>query len=91
MWKKSGAWFFKGIPRYELPRRDISISKSFRREEKPIVGRTMKLGVRLNDSSSEEDEEEDKVDTTEVLQRRQSNLLMGNGSTARERPHLGEF
>ncbi|XP_055696209.1 synaptotagmin-10 [Lutzomyia longipalpis] len=85
MWKKSGAWFFKGIPKYELPRRDTNISKSFRREEKPIVPRTMKLGVRLNDSSSSE-EDTDKVDST-LLQRRQSSLHMGNGSTTRERTH----
>lgn len=57
MWKKTGAWFYKGIPKYEIPQRCNSTRASARepriRPEKPI-----KLGIKCVDTSSEEDEEE---------------------------------
>lgn len=57
MWKKTGAWFYKGIPKYEIPQRCNSARASSRepriRPEKPI-----KLGIKCVDTSSEEDEEE---------------------------------
>lgn len=59
MWKKSGAWFFKGLPRYELPQRSNS-TRSVQRDVKPRIIKTTKLGMQIDDSSSEEEDDESK-------------------------------
>lgn len=56
MWKKTGAWFFKGLPCYELPKEAILIPK--KSEVLPHSIKTTKLGMQLDESSSEEDEED---------------------------------
>lgn len=58
MWKKTGAWFYKGIPKYEVPQRCNSVriaSREIRlRAEKPV-----KMGIKCVDTSSEEDEDDE--------------------------------
>ncbi|XP_063925264.1 rabphilin-3A isoform X2 [Zophobas morio] len=49
IWKKSGAWFFKSIPKYILPS-----EKSYRQAGSKII-RNAKAGYRDDDSSSDED------------------------------------
>lgn len=62
MWKKSGAWFYKGLPNYELPQRDKQATAVLQQQQAPPrVIRTTKLGMEIEDSSSE-DEYEDTVD-----------------------------
>lgn len=57
MWKKTGAWFFKGIPRYELPQRAPSMRSSMR-DFRSRPERVRKPCIRVKDSSSEDDEDE---------------------------------
>lgn len=73
MWKKSGAWFFKGLPRYELPQRN-QITRVSQREVKPKPVKQTKLGMQIDDSSDEdEDTEHDNKNAFRI----------GNGSTSR--------
>ena len=59
MWKKTGAWFYKGIPKYEIPQR-CSNEKPLCRDTKAHVEKPVKLGIKCEDSSSEEDEDDEK-------------------------------
>jgi hypothetical protein len=62
MWKKSGAWFYKGLPNYELPQRDIKATAVLQQQQAPPrIIRTTKLGMEIEESSSE-DEYQDTVD-----------------------------
>ncbi|KAJ6636318.1 Double C2-like domain-containing protein beta [Pseudolycoriella hygida] len=77
MWKKTGAWFFKGIPKYEIPQQRTSSSRqSFRdsklRQEKPV-----KLGIKCTDTSSEEEDES----TTEVDAQKHSTAVLNGRSS----------
>lgn len=51
LWKKSGAWFYKGIPKYDLPPQQVS--HLYRR---PVAN------IRLRDNETSSSEEEDDVD-----------------------------
>lgn len=79
MWKKTGAWFFGDVPRYEAPQKNTE-NRSSMQELRPKPERTRKLGIRVNDSSSDEDELDDDRDTTdgrdinEVTHRKQNSL-----------------
>lgn len=55
MWKKTGAWFYKGIPKYEVPQRTVNVRPPPR---EPIVSteKPVKLRIKCVDTSSEEDE-----------------------------------
>lgn len=55
MWKKTGAWFYKGIPKYEVPQRSVSVRAPLR-EPKSTVEKPLKLRIKCVDTSSEEDE-----------------------------------
>lgn len=56
MWKKTGAWFYKGIPKYEVPvQRTVSVRVP-QREPKVTVEKPVKLRIKCVDTSSEEDE-----------------------------------
>lgn len=56
MWKKTGAWFFKGIPKYELPQR-APTNRSSMRELRTRPERPPKLCMKVDDSSSDDDED----------------------------------
>lgn len=56
MWKKTGAWFFKGIPKYELPQR-APTSRSSMRELRSRPERTPKMCMKVDDSSSDDDDD----------------------------------
>lgn len=56
MWKKTGAWFFKGIPKYELPQR-APTNRSSMRELRTRPERTPKMCMKVDDSSSDDDED----------------------------------
>lgn len=58
MWKKTGAWFFKGIPRYELPARNTN-TRSSMRELRSRPERINKFCMKVDDSSSEDDKPSD--------------------------------
>lgn len=64
MWKKTGAWFFKGIPRYEIPQRSPAAVRASVREirVRPTEEKPVKLEIKSADSSSEDDDEDD-IDT----------------------------
>lgn len=64
MWKKTGAWFFGGVPRHEAALRNTE-NRSSMQEQRPKPERTRKLGIRVNDSSSEDDELDNDQDTTD--------------------------
>lgn len=67
MWKKTGAWFFKGLPRYELPPR-APTSRSSMRELRSQPERKPKLRMSVNDSSSDDDEDDvDCIDGTRMM------------------------
>lgn len=55
MWKKTGAWFYKSLPTYELSEK---VTRSSMHELRKQPERTRKLGIRVNDSSSDDDEED---------------------------------
>lgn len=56
MWKKTGAWFYKGIPKYEVPQRTVSVPRTPQRE--PVVEKPPPKSSTIScvDTSSEEDE-----------------------------------
>lgn len=51
IWKKSGAWFYKGIPKYDLP---PPVQPQYRR---PVAN--IRLQGNLNSSSEDDDDEDD--------------------------------
>lgn len=53
IWKKSGAWFYKGIPKYDLP---PPVQPQYRR-----TLTTIRLQGNLNTSSSDDDDDDDDV------------------------------
>lgn len=55
MWKKTGAWFYKGIPKYEVPQRS-SNPRAPQRQTETIVEKPIKCRIQCVDTSSEEDE-----------------------------------
>lgn len=71
MWKKTGAWFYKSLPRYEIPPKNPA-TRSSMHELRPQPERTRKLGIRVNDSSSDE---EDTTDGQENVKRNGSRFL----------------
>ena len=86
MWKKSGAWFFKGLPNYELPQRcciNQSIVKEYplKPTEKPPTG------IHVDESSSEEDEPdgEDEIIISKHLQKTTNlfALLLSNDKSSK--------
>lgn len=54
MWKKTGAWFFKGLPKYELPSRAPS-TRSLR-ELRSRPDRATRYRMTVDDSSSDDDD-----------------------------------
>lgn len=52
IWKKSGAWFYKGIPQYDLPQRQPV------RNYRPVANIRLRGGTSTSSSDEEEDEEE---------------------------------
>lgn len=55
MWKKTGAWFYKSIPTYELPAKNPCLPTSASAEVSQKAVKTTKLGMELDDSESDED------------------------------------
>lgn len=55
MWKKTGAWFFKGLPKYELPPRG-STTRSLRELRSTRNERINRFRMTVDDSSSDDDE-----------------------------------
>lgn len=54
VWKKTGAWFYKGLPNYELPKvENRGKSETFDQPKRQI--RTTKLGMELESDEDEED------------------------------------
>lgn len=79
MWKKTGAWFFKGIPKYELPPQrspPTTVCATTVRElraarpEKPI-----KLEIKSADSSSDEDDDDNDDDDEKDAATQEYDLL----------------
>ncbi|KOC69296.1 Rab effector Noc2 [Habropoda laboriosa] len=70
MWKKSGAWFFKGMPKYILPeKRERGWSRSMHKTSTWTIGGNKSLeSTELQDSSSDEE-----ATRRLALARRQSN------------------
>lgn len=54
IYKKTGAWFYKGLPNYELPSHSNGDSQGDERDMSSKVARTTKLGMEIE---SDEDEE----------------------------------
>lgn len=48
IWKKSGAWFYKGFPQYDLPERSSMLNSSAKRGSSFII-RKAAANIRLND------------------------------------------
>lgn len=61
---QTGAWFFKGIPKYEVPQPRTSASRQSLRDSRLRQDKPMKLGIKSTDTSSEdEDESSTEVDS----------------------------
>lgn len=89
MWKKTGAWFYKGLPTYELPQRSNSsnnnnkiVSNKHEDDTPDKVPKTTKLGMTIEESSEEEE-----VETVSRMSVRQGKSFFGlklaNGATSR--------
>ncbi|XP_055846039.1 rabphilin-3A isoform X2 [Episyrphus balteatus] len=85
MWKKSGAWFFKGLPKYEIPDPNLSSVRTTRSASttpaKTVRIKKMTMSV-VDTSSSEDDEVDDGVtkQTYPSIQRENSFRLKAVGS-----------
>lgn len=55
IYKKTGAWFYKGLPNYEIPSRSNGDLKSEARELPPKVTKTTKLGMEIDSDEDEDD------------------------------------
>jgi hypothetical protein len=55
IYKKTGAWFYKGLPKYELPSRSNGDAKSEARDHPPKVIKTTKLGMEIESDEDEDD------------------------------------
>lgn len=77
MWKKTGAWFFKGIPKYELPARSTN-TRSSMRELRSRPERASKHSIKVEDSSSDDEDVAKPHENT--LLRRVGSLRLHNGS-----------
>lgn len=55
IYKKTGAWFYKGLPNYEMPTRSNGDLKCDAREQPPKVTKTTKLGMEIESDEDEED------------------------------------
>ena len=56
MWKKTGAWFYKSIPTYELPTKNSNLPTSVSAEVAQKTVKTTKLGMEIEDSDSEDEQ-----------------------------------
>lgn len=54
---QTGAWFFKGIPKYEIPQQRTSASRQSLRDSRLRQDIPVKLGIKCTDTSSEDDDE----------------------------------
>lgn len=89
MWKKTGAWFFKGIPKYEVPTKSTQTRSASMRETRSRPERTRKFCMKVDDTSSSDDDEHPNDDIDghgphksheHNLMRRVENVRIGNGS-----------
>lgn len=55
IYKKTGAWFYKGLPNYEIPSHANGDLKSEAREQPPKVIKTTKLGMEIESDEDEDD------------------------------------
>lgn len=61
VWKKTGAWFYKGLPNYELPNHTTATNTPAI-ETPPRIIRTTKLGMEIEES--DDDDEQDCIDNS---------------------------
>lgn len=71
MWKKTGAWFFKSLPDYELPSMRNTNARSSMRElrPRPQRGSMGKLTAKTDDSTSDDDEVDKQMNNSTFLRR----------------------
>lgn len=86
MWKKTGAWFFKGIPKYEIPPQRTSSSRQSLRDSRLREDKPVKLGIKCTDTSSEEEEES----STEVDSQKHSPATLNGRSSYDSALSIGE-
>jgi len=55
VWKKTGAWFYKGLPNYELPNRANGEANNEHREQTKKSIRTTKLGMEIESDDDDDD------------------------------------
>ena len=72
IYKKTGAWFYKGLPNYEIPSHSNEDLKHEARQHLQKVTKTTKLGMEIE---SDEDDEDGSVETTKEEQK-----IVKNGS-----------
>lgn len=93
MWKKTGAWFYKSLPSYEIPlktptTRSASLTSNSRSD------RIRNRGIKANDSSSDEYDEENPNDgeigacgrSSSVSTKRSSSYFLERMNSLRSRP-----
>lgn len=59
IYKKTGAWFYKGLPNYEIPTHQNSDIKSETYEQPVKIPKTTKLGMEIDSDEDEEDSRDD--------------------------------
>lgn len=64
IYKKTGAWFYKGLPNYDIPNRLNGDAPCDSREQPPKVTKTTKLGMEIE---SDEDDEESARDEQKII------------------------
>lgn len=67
IYKKTGAWFYKGLPNYELPNCANRDFKGDSREQPPKVTKTTKLGMEIESDEDDDDGAEAAKDEQKII------------------------
>lgn len=77
LYSQTGAWFFKGIPKYEIPQQRTSASRQSLRDSRLCQDTPVKLGIKCTDTSSEEEDDS----STEVDSQKHSPATLNGRSS----------
>lgn len=92
MWKKTGAWFYKSLPSYEIPQK-LSTTRSSSLTNASRSERSRSRGIKVADSSSDEydddnpnNEADASVRSSSVSAKRSSSYFLERMNSLRSRP-----
>lgn len=79
LWKKTGAWFYKGLPNYELP--ENKINNRFRSHDEMMSTHRMRRDMEFDETASSSSSENGIETATTISIRPKQRLKMANGGT----------